>query len=247
MKKRWPFGKKVANTNLEIQHPPVTTPSSSIYLSIHKLPLHKFIDCIVDNNIYALRIKGNPSEIELQQAWNNILQEYTETIGDNEYRLHLSLFRSISELQLTLDQIRSLAAEEKRDPVTGDITELGILRKLYSRYLCNELNKLLKTSFRLNWADQASYQEELNKCMRRSKAIKISLDLKLLQFEAIEKKHEDKKGHTYTRPYFISVLINLSNHAKYQIPDTITVLEYCERMKQYNQYAETLKNQKHGR
>ena len=199
-----------------------------MYQSIHKLPLHKFIDCIVDNNLHSLVISGKPAEQQLQDTWNGILSEYSEAIGNHEYKLYIGLYKEITILKLTYDQINNA---------------VSLLQVTYSEYLCKQLNKLLKTDFRLNWKDQASYQEQLLKCIRRSKAIKIQLDLKIMQFEAIQKKHESK-GEPRGREYFVSVLISLSDHAKYPIHDTITVGEYCERLKRFNAYLETLKSSK---
>jgi len=240
-KKRWSFGKKDVIINSAPTPDPI--PPSSIYHSIHNLPLHRFIDCIVDHNLHSLRIEGNPTELELNEAWNNILIEYTEAIGNHEYKMYISLYKEISLLKSTYKQIEILAGEVMVDEETGERTG-GILRFIYSEYLCKELNRLLKTSCRFNWDDQASYQEELSKCMRRSKSIKISIDLKLIRFDAIEQKQKGKEGKQYTRAYFDSMLINLSDRAKFEINETITVSKYCERIKRFSQYVESVKNQK---
>lgn len=230
MKKRLlPFGKKLASTSTESQPAPAPIPSLSIYQSIDKLPLHRFVDCIVDNNLHSLVIEGKPTELQLQEAWNNILSEYTEAIGNHEYRIYISLYKEISLLKLSYNQI---------------ITSIEMLRVVYSEYLCQQLNNLLKTSCKFNYKDQNSYQEELSKCLRRSKSIKISIDLKVLQFDAIQKKHFGKEEQKYTRGYFDSILINLSDHAKYEIHESITVSKYCERIKRFNKYIETLKNRR---
>lgn len=229
-KKYWPFGKKDANIKLAI---PEMQPdrSFSIYRSINKLPLNRFIDCMIDGNLYALVISGDPSKLELQEAWNDILSEYTESISNNEYRLYISLYKEITILQLTYEQVHILAE---------------VLNTVYSKKLCDELNSLLRTSCKFNPLDVSSYRDELLKCVRRSAGIKLKLDLKLLQFDAIKKKHEQKAGDKMEdgREYFTSVMITLSDHAKYQLPDTITVLEYCERIKRLNKHLETLKNVK---
>lgn len=224
MKKRSrQFGKKESTTATETS-PKLQAVLSNMYLSIQKLPLHRFIDCIVDGNLHSLIISGAPSIIELQITWGNILQEYSQAIGNNEYRLYTSLYKEIALIKITYDQI-------------GEAVK--ILRIVHSEYFHKELNKLLKTDFKLNPNDQASYQEELSKALRRSRSLIIKHDLKKLQFEAIQKKQEGKGGK-FTREYFVSILITLSDYAKYPIQDTITVSEYCERIKRFNIYLDAL-------
>lgn len=224
-RKQWPFGKKQANINSETLPAPAEPVLLSLYSSIHSLPLHRFIDCIVDGNLHSLIITGKPTELDLQDTWNNILSEYTEAIGNNEYRLYISLYKEVSQLKITYSQI---------------LNAVNVLRVVHSKFLCDELNRLLSQQLKFDWNDQQAYQEELAKCLRRSKSIKISIDLKIIQFEGIQKKHTGDQ-EKYTREYFDSVLINLSDHAKYEINESITVGKYCQRIKRFTKHIETLK------
>lgn len=192
--------------------------------SIHDLPLSKFIDCIVDNNLSALIISGFPEEEELRSAWENIIGQYTDTIGGMEYKMYTELFKEISVLKITLNQI--------------DIA-VGILQVTYDEFFAKEVNKLLRTDCKFNWKDQQSYQAECKKCLNRAKAIKIKLDLKNLQFDAIQKKQ--KPGAKIDRQYFLSILITLSDFAKYRLDETIKMGEYCERIKRFNEYCDMQK------
>lgn len=223
-KKQYQSGKKTAPTKSATNPTPEVTVLSNIYLSIQKLPLRRFIDCIVDHNLHSLIITGDPSAVELQLIWSNILQEYSQAIGNNEYRLYTSLYKEITIIKITYDQIQEA---------------VKLLQITYSEFFHKELDKLLKMKLRLNPDDQASYQEELLKCLRRSKSLIIKHDLKKIQFESIQKKQEGKENK-FTREYFISIMITLSDHAKYQIQDSITVAEYCERIKRFNMYLEAL-------
>mgnify|MGYP007007267519 CR=1 FL=1 len=236
-KKPWLFGRKVANTNTESLKAPDQIKSSNIYRSIQTLPLHKFIDCIVpienedgteQQSLASLIISGSPTETELKEAWANILQEYSEKIGNAEYKVYIKLYQEIIILELSLEQVYSL---------------VDILQHCYDESLAKELNELLKTDCKFNWKDQASYQAELLKCIRRSKSIKIQHDLKMMQFEAIQKKHEGKE-QKQDRAYYTSMLVTLSDHAKYHITEMITVAEYCERIKRFTQFVENLKSKK---
>lgn len=205
--------------------------------TLDELPLNKFIECIVDGNLAALIISGIPTEEQLSAAWETISHKYIERIGTNEYKMYVALYKEINLLKISLNQVNIIAQREDKEKNI----EPGILRLYYVEKLAKELNSLLKTNCTLNYNDPKSYHAELDKCIRRSKSIKIQLDLKLLTFDAIEKKNKGNKGQKMDREYFTSILVTLSDHAKYQIADNIKMGEYCERLKRFIQYCEKSK------
>lgn len=220
-------------------------PSLSMYRTIDALPLSRFIDCIVDGNLFALVITGIPDIKELQTAWNNILQEYSDSIGTGEYRLFVSLYKEVSLLELDLSTIYTLVNSMRTIQEYIVQNDFNVVDDFYifQSKMGEDLNYILKTTCKFNCKDDATFQEELNKCIRRSASIKIRLDLKLLAFDAIQKKN---KGNSVKldRKYFDSMLITISDHAKYEIGENITVSKYCERIKRYNQHCENLKAKK---
>jgi hypothetical protein len=197
------------------------------YKSCAELPLNKFIDCIVDGNLQALTIAGFPTQEQLQDAWANILLEYSDLMGTTEYRMYVQLYKDISISKIILDQL---------------IIALNILQVTYDEFFHTEANRILRTDCKFNWKDQASYQAEVKKCFNRSKALRIALDLKLLKFESIETKNKNKPEQKIDRKYFTSILITLSDHAKYQIQETIKMSEYCERARRFTEYCEQQKS-----
>jgi len=222
--------------------------TQTVEISFHKildeLPLNRFIDCIVDNNLSALIISIPPDakldealQLKLSEAWDNILSQYLHRIGTHEYKMYENLYKQISLLAITLDQINLLAARGEEDK---GITP-GVLRMYYNDKLAAELNGLLRTNCRFNWKDLASYHAELDKCINRSKAFKIQMDLKLISFQAMEKKQKGKARDKMDRAYFTSILVTLSDFAKYMIPETIKMSEYCERLKRFNKACEDSK------
>lgn len=200
-------------------------PSEKWYLHITELPLNRFIDVLVDGNYAALVITGYPRQEELLLAWAGIQSEYADAIGDHEHRMYVSLFKEVSTLAITLQQIEYL---------------VEIMAQIYQPEFGNMLNKLLVTTFKFDPADPEKYQATLKRCLMRSKGIKIDLELKQGQLKALEKKN-DESGEKPSREYFQSILITLSDHAQYQIPDSITVYELCTRIKRYTQYCEQVK------
>lgn len=210
------------------------------YKTIDELPRNKFIDCDVDNNLASLIIGTVPDPEtfhaiypELQMAWENILSQYGERIGSNEYKMYVALYKELSILDITFTLIKSLAAREKKDEHGNVIEPAGLLRMYYVEEKANELNELLKTNCKFNYLDAKSYHAELDKCMRRSGAIKIQLDLKRMTFHAIEEKYKSKEGAESTRQYYDSVMVSLIDFVKVHIPEDIKMGQYCERLNRF--------------
>lgn len=216
----------------------IETVEVKYHQTIYDLPLSKFIDCIVDGNLSALIIHGLPTIEQLSEAWQNILSEYSENVGTQEYRLYVQMYKEVSILSITLNQIRILAHRG------GEGIPAGILRMVYDEGLCKELNGLLKTGLHFDWNNQDDYHKNLDKCINRSGSIKIKYDLLNIRFKAIEEKNKGKAGVKMDRQYFISILVTLSDHAKYRIEESITMGEYCERVKRFSDYCESMKNKK---
>lgn len=220
--------KDFSGTTLKQSQPlPITTQLPNIYRSINNLPLHKFIDCIVNHNLSTLIISGFPSEFELTESWSSIVQQYTDAMGNQEHRLYTNLTKEIAVNTIVYNLINR---------------SVSILRKQYHQQLCKELNKLLSTSFKFDFQDQERYNKELDRCINRSKSLKINIDLLQIKVAELEKKFNGK-SQTPTIEYYQTTLITLSDYAKYQISDSITVFEFCERIKRLNNYYDQMKQQ----
>ena len=229
MGKQWRFGKKGASGS-QPQQPqplPMDEQSISLYRSINELPLSNFKTCLVDNNLNALIKSGLPDGDTLQDVWIDILAEYSDAIGSNENKMFLSIYKDVIILDSKLKIIHSCVA---------------VLEGSWEESIATMLNELCKTNYKFEGEDRI---KELQSCLNRSKSLKISFDLKLIQFDAIRVKVQT--GEKPTHEYFISMLIFLSNHAKYSITDSITVREYCERVRLYTKYCEQIKPTKNGR
>lgn len=202
------------------------TQSAKWYQSITELPLCKFIECAVDGNLAALITAGLPTQEQLLLAWAEINDQYADAMGDNDHKLLNKLFKDITILSIDYGQIQAL---------------IEALRNHRYKPFEERLNTLLYTNFK--FADNR--QKELDTCHRLSKSILVKIDLKTAQQEALKAKQTS--GNKPTREYFFSWLINLSDHAHYPVPDTITVFEFCERIKRFNKFIELQNKKKHGR
>jgi hypothetical protein len=223
-KLRWPFTRKGLNSSTvepTLQENKDIT-SCSLYRSISDLPLSVFITCMVSDDLTALIISGTAQPQELLTAWADIKQQYADAVGDHEHRLATSLYRDLAILTCNYQLVLLL---------------VDLLSKVYKKELADELNELLGTLFAFDISDPEKYQSELERCLKRSKAIEMDIELKERQYLSVSK---STKGESFkpTKEYFHSILITLSDHAKYAIQDNITVFEFCNRLKRYNHYVE---------
>lgn len=184
------------------------------YNSIHALPLCRFIDAIVDGNIFSLVISGTPELPILQTTWEKIREQYADKMGDMEYKLYASLYREINELTANINSIHVLVDQ---------------LRMRYVKKFADRLNSLLITNYKFDITDLAEYDKLLDRCYNKTGGLQLNLDLKLINFKAIEEKNKEKNTKP-TRDYYASVLITLSDNVGYPLRDDITVFEFCERI-----------------
>lgn len=232
----WQFTKKVLCTSSSTPSMPMSkgTQSSKWYQGIATLPLSRYIDVAVDGNYSALIISGFPSQLELQLAWSKIQQEDADAAGDHEHKLYISLFTDINAIKIKLIEVRELVKN---------------MVNVYHHSFADRLNNLLLTNFKFNPEKPEEYFKLLQGCLNRAKGWQLDLELKEIHFKAIQEKNETK-GVKLTREYFQSILITISDHAKYPlISDNITVFEFRERIKRYNHHCEQLEKQarKYGR
>jgi hypothetical protein len=225
------FGKKQVNgTTVPLDSPlqPVIPLENSLvlYRNLTDLPLSKYIDGVVNGNVSAIIKSGTCNdESELIEAWTDITQQYAEAIGDQEQKLFLSLFIEINKLSVAIEQIASL------------VKALGTC---YVKEFANKLNLLLSTSFKFDVFDKAGYDKDLQRCLNRSKGYQIQLDLKLSQFQSIQKK-ESNPGIGPDHAYFQSILLTLSQYVKYEVNETrISVFQFCEMIKRLNKHLELM-------
>jgi hypothetical protein len=198
------------------------TTSPKWYQSITELPLSKFIEVAVDGNYAALIKSGFPSESQLHEAWFGIYQEYIDAMGDNNQAMIMRLYSEITQLSITLAQVQSLI----------DILSVYKYKKFEA-----QLNKLLASNF----AFDKTRAQDLQKCDRLAKGIGLKVTIKTAQLESITKKNE--VGDTkVSREYFQSVLITLSDFSKYDINDSITTFQFCERVRRFGTYLQSKKN-----
>lgn len=229
--RQWPFFRKAANSNSpksELQSQ-AESPSAKWYRRINDLPLRNFIDATINGNLSALIISGYPTEQQLAEACQEIQFQFHDALGNEAYKQYVNQLRAITDLRVTYNQIQ-ICVKQLCDILEGGVktSEIEDIEKYYQY----ELNRLLKVNFVFDKNNRDAYLQTLNRCLNRSKGIKIDLDIKVQNFEAIEKAHET--AEPIDGSYFQAMLITLSDAAGYHLSDGITVLEFCERIKRLN-------------
>lgn len=226
--------KRETNTVASTPLPPIQedTQLPTWYQSINELPLMLFIECAVDGNYRALIKTGNPDERLLYLSWLNIRSEYADAIGSKKHQIYVKLFRDVAALTTTLELVNHV---------------LDILERVYHPGLVERLNKLLQARIEFDPNSPVKYKAAMKAAIMRSRAIKINIEIKERQLAAIQAQNTGENVKE-TREYYLSYLVTLSNHAKYNIDKKdLTVFEYCERVKRFVQDCERLKRGKNGR
>lgn len=206
--------------------------------SIDNLTMSKFKECFIHGNISALIISGYPAEDDLLKAWENIKNQYSERAGGEEYQLYISIYKEVSILKIKIDQVQVVVGRENKE----DGIRPGLMRLCYDDYFAYEINKLFNTNVKFERNDHDAYIKQLDGFVNRGKAFKIKYDLANMKFEALEKRHQ-KNGNlvTINEEYFDTILVTLSDFAKFHIDDSIKMSEYFIRLKKLNNFIKTQK------
>lgn len=185
---------------------------------------------MIEENLQPLIISGQPTIKELQNAWSNIIEEYKKNVADGEYILYLETYRELRELEFLISNIKFCVL---------------FLRKNNTQYFINELNDCLRPfKFIADWNDQVEWKSKLDDCLTRIIGFETQLEMKQISFNSLQKKEDSEEGKA-DEGYYTSIMITLSDHAGYQLPDTILTLEYVKRLKRYLDFAKAHK-EKYG-
>lgn len=196
-----------------------TEKAPEVYKRILDLPLRKFIDCSVNENLLALIISGTPSQEELKQAWTIILQEYSTFLGDGESKMYLELMKEVALLDLDYKMIQIM---------------VQALSTVHIKYMADDLNELINyhPRFKFDPKDMVQYNKDLDRCLNRSKSILINYQLKKTQLDALNDKNANNAKPT--EEYYYEILYTLEDHAGHTLGDNITVHQFVTRIKKYN-------------
>lgn len=188
-----------------------------ILKSCFDLTMDKFIDCLVDGKLSVL---GEGTDVELSNAWQSILFEFSELRQESTINESLELQKEIAVLENKVNII--------------DLC-VSVLWEVYNRDLANEL-KSLGYILKLDWSNKVEYYGELKKVISKRKTLIVQLDSKKKKLvELVEK----AKGKGYKRNDFVKINTNLSQFMKFRVDNkNTTVAEWCDMVSKYESYLE---------
>ncbi len=206
------------------------------YDSIVDLPLNKFIECLVDKNLYALVITGEPEKEQLQKAWDGILMDYNDQMQDGQEKLHFNTLKEYELIKIDLQKIGMCI-----QILTAEIMfpEVVVPEKRYA----NDLNLLTDSNFPFDHNDPEQFKKDLKRTENRSKYLLVKIGVKKANLDAINSKANTISAKP-TKEYFISILNTLSSTiAKFQLTDSISTYSFCDWVRKYNDYNKFLESQ----
>lgn len=187
---------------------------TELFHSCSQLPLDKFITALVDRNLSAIVISGEPSPEQLSSAWNNIYYEYLELNASNETSYLFSLENDITLLSdeiLNVETCLLYLSPEWRVYCLGREQELISLLRYYG----------YKQSIDLT---SPNYYKVLQVISNKLSAKKLRLNTKQKEFDDFTSAMERK---AITRAHFDTQLMRLSRFQGYALrAKDITVAEY---------------------
>lgn len=204
----------------------IATVNKNLYTSIYKLPLSRFIDCYVDNDLRALIITGDATEEELASLWQDIADQYNEASAGLEQQYYLSLNADVVKLQIKSHAIMMI---------------VGILKQGYVKKFADYLNILCSKKYTWDINNREQYDQQLDSCLAKTAFLQLQLTEKQNSLKGFIK-DEDAKP---TRADFQKTLITLSDFAGRELDENvITVFSYCERLKRYIDHIENMRLKK---
>lgn len=227
-------GKKIEQLqSTEVQTDALTLPQANqtgiLHRSCKALPLFNFIECYCNNDLTYLIISGEPTEAELQDAWNEILLEYLGLVKNEKSSYLFDLGKRITLLQYHIQHINDAVEilHYKYDSdIAGDLRGMGY--KLSAEYNTEEYTKQLDMI--------------VSKCKTRV------FELGELQDE-YKRLDDTVTGTKQTEEDFNLTIASLSKHQGYHInKKETTLLEFCSIFNLYlKEIAHLEKQAKHGR
>lgn len=203
-----------------------------IISTIHKIPLNVFIDALVDHDFSGLILEGEPDEAEISAAWENILNEYNDALGDDGNKAYVIAYREYMQARINYDMVNQY---------------IELLNNYYVPKWADELNFMVNGTFDFQGAvnrDIDEYRGMLKNCFARNKANLMRVNLAKIKIEEFAKVQGAATAVKPDRGYFTKVMVNLKNKNNREIPETISTYEFCVLVSQYQQYVKMMEGQK---
>jgi hypothetical protein len=170
----------------------------------------QFIACLCDDDLSQLIISGEPTALEIAQAWANLFFEYCELAEDAEtaYRVRL-------DAQLTLDR-------KKEELGQGWVR---LLEQRYSAKLAEAL-QMIGFEYELNPEDPEQFKSDIRRINGELGYLRLTIKIKEAEWRALKEKQSTTD--TVDRKYFSTIFFAINNYAKREAVNMQTTVEnYC--------------------
>jgi hypothetical protein len=181
---------------------------------IYSLPLEKFIDCYFDKDYSLLIINGEPTEGEMQLAWNNILEDYNDSLRGHELDEINYWQRYITHLQLKCQAIDLIIY---RLSIEFDFE----IWKELSGHIEHDLTKI-------NIENKDEFMRALNLAIMQKNIFLSDIEDKKAEVQELLAQQEGT-SETISKKYFSKMIVVLSENNGYHLDRTkTTVYEFVE-------------------
>lgn len=201
-------------------------PSTKLYRSIHKLPLHIFIDCLVAKEYEKLILEGNPSLEELQAQFEALYLEYVELIGGQATVRKIEDTKRVMNMQTRIKMFELLIAALKANPCE----ELFVLLYSFHKYMPIQKDYSVENAVLVVNSMIPHYKSETIDLMNELDSIKLA-------------NPEGNKEQHYTYEYFTSILTEIESAFKLSIGEEISVGKFCVWVTKYKAYVKAINEQ----
>lgn len=199
-----------------------------LYQSIHKLPLHIFIDCLVSQHYYLLVIEGKATIQEMEQAFESLYMQYVESAGGKEAVRQMVNASRTALIKFRVDTFELLVNTIKIEPSE----ELYNLFLQYPQY-----NPILK-----DYSLEA-IEYTIGQMLPHWKSERIDL-MNELDYIELQKKDKEQTTSHYSYEYFNSILAELESVFKTAtISDEMTVGKFCTWLNKYKEHVKIMNKQ----
>lgn len=207
-----------------------------IITSIHKLPLGTFIDCFVEHDYSGLVIEGECPDVLLILAWNDIVEQYNDSLKDDGQKEYASAFQGYQRAKTKHDLAEKYI--ELLNAYYNGVVIDGVFTKAIVLPWIKALNKLVGAKYKFEQSKQSEFLPYLKACAMRNASNLVNYQLaeqQLLHLASLtidDKKKEIKQDHGY----FIQIMLNLKAMEGREIPYTISVYEFCLLVNRYKEW-----------
>lgn len=242
-RRQWPWQQKPGNglpsTGMSMDNSAIVATdkqaaSSSLnvlHLNCSTLPLSNFIEILISGNLRWLIINGHPTQEELSQVWDDILQEYVSLVKTDKADTIFSLYKKIkiTEWQLVFIEKSVMALKIQYDEeIAIDLSNLGF-------------GEVIKTE------DKNIYLSSLYSIETSAKMLIVLLNQYYAEYKSMNADTAAESVNMSDAERRFIYEKELSHLSKFQgfriIKEKISVLEYCAIV---NNYLEEIKIQRKG-